>query len=298
MLELGEDYLRAGLFDRAEALFQRTAGSARSYPDRGIPVDPHFSAGERLAPGDRHSDRLERIGGEPKRGKLAHFCCELAEEADARSEYAEARTWLLDALARDPRLHPCQSAVRAVGDAGGGLSDGHRSVSRRSNGRIGLFSGSDRAARSMFGALGRLDEWVCYLREVQSGIAAAGSRMLWRNGCCDKRVKMPRFISRTRVAGIPTLLGLRRLVESSWGEAKVRNTLICEPCIASARRCSTAPRATAATNCGFVVKSLHWCCPELPAVEHDQADARSGDENQRLRGSAVILSRHAELAFG
>ncbi|MDZ7622399.1 MAG: tetratricopeptide repeat protein [Candidatus Competibacteraceae bacterium] len=52
MLELGEDYLRAGLFDRAEALFQKLLDQPDHTDIGSVAADLHPSAGKRLAAGD------------------------------------------------------------------------------------------------------------------------------------------------------------------------------------------------------------------------------------------------------
>ncbi|MDV7395254.1 hypothetical protein RZS08_27955, partial [Arthrospira platensis SPKY1] len=110
-----------------------------------------------------YCDRLEHIGGESRRNQTAHFCCELAEEAIRQQQEPEARTWLNDALARDPN---CSRASLLLG----------RLAMRAGNHQAAIvaFQAVERQDRDYlpevigplgqcYVALGRLDEWVAYL---------------------------------------------------------------------------------------------------------------------------------------
>ena len=118
MLELGEDYLRAGLFDRAEELFQKLLDQ----PDHTALALSRliyiFQQEKDWRQAIAYSDRLERISGESKRRQTAHFCCELAEEANARHQADEARTWLLDALARHSHLRERVERLQSIRGVG------------------------------------------------------------------------------------------------------------------------------------------------------------------------------------
>ncbi len=96
VLELGEDYLRAGLFDRAESLFRELVQQ----------TDYTVVALERLvAIYEREKDwqqaivyceRLEHMTGRSLKEQIANYYCELAEVA--RNKRAEAQVFLAQAL--------------------------------------------------------------------------------------------------------------------------------------------------------------------------------------------------------
>jgi lipopolysaccharide biosynthesis regulator YciM len=262
VMELGEDYLRAGLFDRAEALFQELVDQPDHMEIAVSRLIYIFQQEKDWRQAIAHCDRLERIGGEPKRRETAHFCCELAEEADARQEYAEARTWLLGALARDP---DCTRASLLLGRLAMREEDyrtaieAFRAVERQDR---GYFPEVIAPLGQCFGALGRLDEWVCYLREVQERdrggrVTDALAEWLLKQEGEDAAL---RFLDR-ELRESPTLLGLRRLVgiKLGRGEGAEYADLRALHCI-STQMLNSAARYRCA-NCGFVVKSLHWCCP-------------------------------------
>jgi len=261
-LELGEDYLRAGLFDRAEALFQELVDQPDHMEIAVSRLIHIFQQEKDWRQAIDFCDRLERIGGESKRRETAHFCCELAEEANSRQDPAEARTWLLDALNRDSA---CARASLLLGRFALRAGD-HRTA-------IEAFQAVERQDRGYFpevisplgqcfSALGRIDEWLVYLRQVQERdhggrITDALAEWLLKQQGEEAALE---FLER-ELRDYPTLLGLRRLVEIKLGrgEGAEYADLRALHCI-STQMLNGAARYRCA-NCGFVVKSLHWCCP-------------------------------------
>jgi lipopolysaccharide assembly protein B len=93
LLELGEDYMRAGLLDRAETLFTDLVG-----------IDAHAPAALRhliaICQQERdwkraieHARRLEEMTGESQAELVSQFLCELAEHAAGRGDAAQARSY-------------------------------------------------------------------------------------------------------------------------------------------------------------------------------------------------------------
>jgi lipopolysaccharide biosynthesis regulator YciM len=113
-----------------------------------------------------------------------------------------------------------------------------------------------------YGAVGRLDEWGAYLWEVQQ--RDHGGRLT--DALADWLMRQEgeeaalRFLER-ELREHPTLLGLRRLVEIKLerGEGAEYADLRALHCV-STQMLNGAARYRC-VNCGFVVKSLHWCCP-------------------------------------
>lgn len=259
LLELGEDYLRAGLFDRAEELFRELLEQP-DYTEVALSRLIHIFQQEKdWRQAIAYCDRLERIGGQSKRRETAHFCCELAEEA---SQDNDARTWLLDALARDPgcaraNLLLGRLAMRA-GDYRAAIA-AFQAVERQDR---GYFPEVIAHLGQCYGAVGRLDEWGAYLWEVQQRdhggrITDALADWLMRQ---EGEEAALRFLER-ELREHPTLLGLRRLVEIKLerGEGAEYADLRALHCV-STQMLNGAARYRC-VNCGFVVKSLHWCCP-------------------------------------
>ncbi len=262
MLELGEDYLRAGLFDRAEALLRELVDQPAHTEIALSRLIYIFQQEKDWRQAIAYCDRLERISGESQRRQTAHFCCELAEEAIRQQQETEAKTWLQDALARDPK---CTRASLLLGRLAMRVGNhqaaivAFQAVERQDRGYLSEAIGP---LGQCYGMLGRLDEWIVCLREIQERdhggrITDALAEWLLRQEGEDAALQ---FLER-ELRNYPTLLGLRRLVELKLerGEGAKHADLQTLHCI-STQMLNSAARYRC-DSCGFVAKSLHWCCP-------------------------------------
>ena len=259
LLELGEDYLRAGLFDRAEELFRELLKQPGHKEIALARLAQIFQQEKDWRQAMDACDRLEDISGVSKRQETAHFCCELAE---ASPDSAEARSWLRQALERDPQ---CARANLLLGRLALRMGDYPNAIA--------AFQAVERQDRDYlpeilaplsqcYEALGRPQEWGAYLREIQqrdhSGRVseALASWLLQHQGAATAL----RFLEE-ELRDYPTLLGLRRLVEIKLEHHKGNEytDLRALHCI-STQLLNSAARYRC-TNCGFVVKALHWSCP-------------------------------------
>jgi lipopolysaccharide biosynthesis regulator YciM len=98
LLELGEDYMRAGLLDRAETLFADLVAMNAHAPSalrHLIGICQHERDWhEAIA----YARRLEEMTGESQAQQIAHFCCELAERSHAHGARDEAQRYLEQAF--------------------------------------------------------------------------------------------------------------------------------------------------------------------------------------------------------
>jgi len=99
LLELGEDYMRAGLLDRAETLFSDLVAMdalAPSALQHLIGIYQHERDWHKAI---EHARRLEQAAGEPQATTIAQFHCELAEQARGQGDREGARAHVADAFA-------------------------------------------------------------------------------------------------------------------------------------------------------------------------------------------------------
>lgn len=112
LFALGEDYLRAGLMDRAESLFRQVAEQSED-PEpalgRLVGILENLGEWEQAITVRRE---LEMVSGERQDVPVAHYCCELAERALANGEARAARGWLKKAQ-RARRALPRGAIIRA-----------------------------------------------------------------------------------------------------------------------------------------------------------------------------------------
>jgi lipopolysaccharide assembly protein B len=99
--ELAEDYFKAGLFDRAEQVYAQVARGVaqREQGLRGLVRIFELQRDWEKAIGAM--DQLVSISRDASGTVVAHYCCELAQEALARGDLKTARHWLKRAQGAD-----------------------------------------------------------------------------------------------------------------------------------------------------------------------------------------------------
>ena len=262
LLELGQDYLSAGLLDRAEDVFRSLA----EHEVHGVQaLRQLIDIYEQEQDWDQAIATAQRLQ-EVTQGKLgaviAHYCCEKAERLDAEGRPDEA----LEALGRALELH--RGSVRAR------LLEGNMRRARREHQlAIDAYLGVEKqdpnylpevlpSLRECFEALGRRDELGEYLRHLihaYGSIAATltlaelirekeglDSALEFVTGQLERRVSIRglhyllELELRKQGAHAPGHLGLQKALTAALLEDR------------SLYQCG---------HCGFRAKSLHWRCP-------------------------------------
>lgn len=102
LLELGEDYMRAGLLDRAETLFSDLVAMDAHAPSALRHLIAIYQHERDWHKAIEHARRLEAMIGEDESGMIAQFYCELAEQSRQHGARQEAREYLHQAFASQP----------------------------------------------------------------------------------------------------------------------------------------------------------------------------------------------------
>ncbi len=98
LLELGEDYMRAGLLDRAEALFSDLVAMDAHAPSALRHLIAIYQHERDWYKAIEHARRLEVMTGEDEAPMIAQFYCELADRSRQHGALAEAREYLQQAF--------------------------------------------------------------------------------------------------------------------------------------------------------------------------------------------------------
>jgi lipopolysaccharide biosynthesis regulator YciM len=105
LLELGEDYMRAGLFDRAESLFSELTERESHAPSALKHLLDIYQQEKDWEKALQQAQRLENVSDEKMGLAMSHFCCEMAEadlEADkpaaARKHLRQARRYFPECI--------------------------------------------------------------------------------------------------------------------------------------------------------------------------------------------------------
>ena len=99
---LAQDYMKAGLFDRAEAAYRALDGTAFAGEARLALLSLYERSRDWLQ-ASAVARQLEQAGAGSFAARIAHYACELAEEADERGQPDEAEAALQRALEAAPQ---------------------------------------------------------------------------------------------------------------------------------------------------------------------------------------------------
>ncbi len=98
LLELGEDFMRSGLFDRAERLFSELSERETHAPSALRNLLDIYQQEKEWGKALLQAKKLEQVSDQKMGLVMAHFCCEMAEvdlaagkPADARKQLRQAR---------------------------------------------------------------------------------------------------------------------------------------------------------------------------------------------------------------
>jgi len=259
--ELGMDYLKAGLLDRAEETFNGLVEGSYSVGARKALLEIYQREKEWSRAIDAASG-LQSSGAGARQKEIAQFYCELAQDALVRSDLPDALSLL------DKALHADRNSVRATmllgdallaqGDVEGALTVWKR-VEQQSVPHVALVAG-----RLMDGyrRVGRPQEGVNLLR---SYLAEASSidliEVVFKAVIELDGVEAAKQLVVDELRRNPTLLGLDKLLEARlmdapahiWEELSMVKNLIHGYTTKLARyQCS---------HCGFKARQYYWQCP-------------------------------------
>jgi len=262
ILALGEDYMRAGLFDRAETLFTDLVKLDAAAPQALRHLMSIYQAERDWQQAIDHARRYEQATQEPMGRLIAQFECELAEHARLKVEPVLARQHIERAGAAD------SNSVRAA------LLEG----------RLELSEGNDAAAIRAFERAARRD--IEFLPEVLAPLMGAYDRV---GDPARARSFLVEMVE--RYPGVSPALALSRRIEAEEGApaaiAFLREHLRQRPSIRgeaalielALRSVEDDPRALLVTlqqineqlivrspgyrcqSCGFGARAHHWHCP-------------------------------------
>ncbi len=262
LLELGEDYMRAGLLDRAEAL----------YTDL-LAIDQHASTALRhlisiyQQERDWHraiemAQRLQATSGDATAPLMAQFYCELADQARSRDDLAEARRLATEATVVDSRcvrahillgrlarsLGTREAAIRHFEKA---AEIDHEFLSEILAELLETYESIDKPDRA--------EAFLDLMMQRDRGVAAllARSAMIERQ---QGRSDAVGFLA-DRLHQRPSVRGVLKVVDLSFpsesGERAEAVGLIRE----LLHRLLERKPGYRCSRCGFSPRALHWQCP-------------------------------------
>jgi lipopolysaccharide assembly protein B len=262
LLELGQDYLKAGLLDRAENLFIELS-EIRAYAEPALRQLRYIYQQEKdWEKAIEATRKLVRVSGRKMDDVIAQYFCEMAEQEHSRRNYAGVREFLRAAFASDAH---CVRASLLLGDIE--AAEGrHREAIRawqeieRQEAQF-LGEAAERIARG-YREIGDAEGLYHYFHDAlerHGGTALAltfSDVMRHREGADAAEKFVVDWLRRN-----PNVHGLHQLIEINLEEAKggaKEDLRLLRGIIENLREQHLGYECT---QCGFRGKTLHWLCP-------------------------------------
>lgn len=261
LLELGEDYMRAGLLDRAERLFTELIESDAHTPAALRSLLDIYQQEKDWVKALEQAQRLEKVSGEYMGPVMAQFCCELAEEAIAAGDRERARKHLRQARRHDPQSIRARFSLASLASADGDDSSAmeiYEEIAGLDMDYIPdllepYLQAASRASLEQH-ARQQLDNWVTDYKGISLVLKLTECLATEQGGEAAGK-----FLVETLTAK-PSLRGLDRLVEfkaDGYLDAESSDDILK---VVAARLMARQP-AYRCTHCGFSGQTHHWQCP-------------------------------------
>ncbi|MFM9113344.1 MAG: lipopolysaccharide assembly protein LapB [Polynucleobacter victoriensis] len=264
--ELGRDFLRAGLLDRAETSLNRVSTDSKY----GIPAKESllemYQVEKDWAKAIISSNELEVLQGKSRQKEIAHFNCELAEEALRRKDIATAERHIDLAMQSVPS-HPRATILR--GDCFVAQNQLEKAIATWSliaqNHPAYLALVADRWI-DVHKALSKADEGLQVL--VDALKTQAGGELLditFKHVMALRGVPQAEALMNEVMRHTPSLSAMALRVQARLTLAEVaQNDKAAQEFKASygllKQRTNTLARYTCG-NCGFRARRFYWQCP-------------------------------------
>ena len=261
--ELAQDYLKAGLMDRAEQMFQELAAQGLFVSASLEQLVTVYEQGRDWKQALDAARQLEAAKGESKRSVIAQYYCEMADEARRAKNSGEALKLARKALDTDKDSVRASLLLGALQEAEGDFESAAKSYRR-------AFDQDARYLPEVLGPLqrcsektGQVEEFVTFLADAKqvsgSTLPLVAEAKLMRQEGLDSMQHLAASLEArpTRAVLVEFLDVLERRPEViaaglNKPAASVRQALL--------KLTDTSPRYQC-SNCGFNPRQLFWQCP-------------------------------------
>jgi lipopolysaccharide biosynthesis regulator YciM len=261
LLELGEDYMRAGLLDRAERLFSELIESDAHTPSALRSLLEIYQQEKDWEKALEQAQRLEQVKGEHMGDVMAQFCCEMAENAVAEDDLENARRHLRQARRLDPdciRARFITARLAAREDEYVTALDAFEDIAELDSSYIPVLLEPYLEAAAMAGqsqrCRGKLEDWAARYQGISLILKLTEFVAEEQGGDQAGKYLVEALASKPSVRGLDRLIELKAAghldAESSDDILKA----------VTARLMSRQPGFRCG-HCGFSGQTHHWLCP-------------------------------------
>jgi lipopolysaccharide biosynthesis regulator YciM len=261
LFELAQDYLKAGLLDRAEELFAKLMGSLHEEAALKYLLEIYEQEKDWQKAVDT-AQKLEGVTGQSHQKEIANFFCEMASREIMDSRPEAARPFLERALSHH-RL--CARANVLLGDLELALNrfeaaiDAWKRIETQNPDYLAL------VAERLIGAYKQLDkpnEGLNLLRGLLGKYPSLDVLNVVFSCILDQQGAEPAYqLVRDEMRRSPTLLGLDKLLEAQLLDAPVQRRQDLELVKNLVHQHTRTLSMYKCDNCGFRARQYYWHCP-------------------------------------
>ncbi|MCS3902292.1 lipopolysaccharide biosynthesis regulator YciM [Methylohalomonas lacus] len=262
LLELGMDYMRSGLLDRAESLFEELVETGSYSVQAFRELLDIYQQEKEWDKCITTARRLETTSGERLDPVVAQYYCEKAEELRDQGQHRPARDNIRRALAIDPNCARASFLEAELAQLSGKLRHALRAYKRIEKQDPEYMPEVIPLLLDCYRQLDKLDECTAYLRDVLDRDGGITTMLTLTDLIAQREGEeaAAEFIT-SELRKRPSVRGLERLIAYALeqAEGRTRESLITIREL-TAKLLENRP-VYKCYHCGFVGKSLHWQCP-------------------------------------
>ena len=261
LLELGEDYMRAGLLDRAERLFAELIETGAHTPSALRSLLDIYQQEKDWDKALEQAQRLEQVSGEHMGDIMAQFCCEMAAEALAQNDGEKARRLLRQARRHDPRCIRARIILAEVAAGDDDLNtalDLYEEIAELDSDYIpeilDAYLETADAAAMMPRARDKIDQWAEHYRGISLVLKRTDFLASEQGVDAAANYLVDTLTTKPSVRGLDRIIALKSadLLDAGSGEDILKAV--------TTRLLATQPEYRC-HHCGFSGHTHHWHCP-------------------------------------
>lgn len=262
LLELGHDYMKAGLLDRAESLFLQVveAGAGREAALNQLLVI--YQQEREWQKAVAVALKLEAVGNRAIRVTLAQLLCEQAEGARSAREVAEARALLKKALAHDPGCVRASLLQGELEREQGNWRAALKAYLRVKQQDPDYLPEAVGPMQQCYEAMGDPGGWVKTLRETVEERPTTGLVLVLADHIGRAQgVGAARDFLLEHLKKVPSISGLSKLLALNYEQSSGEQRRDLECLVQLSEELLEDQPIYECRQCGFNARSLYWQCP-------------------------------------
>ncbi|MBI4693711.1 MAG: lipopolysaccharide assembly protein LapB [Gammaproteobacteria bacterium] len=262
LLELGLDYMRSGLFDRAESLFAELLDIGMYEQQALRHLVDIYQQEQDWDKAIEFSRRLEAATGENLNSVRAHFLCEKAQAELDHNPRADVQELLDQALSTDRKCVRASLMVADLSFAKGEYERTIQALKKVEHQDLDFLPEVVPRLIKAYRAVERIDDLCDYLASLaalRAGISPVLALAELTAERVGEEVAKRYIINELKIR--PTIRGIDRLIDyaltNAGGESREDLLLLKE----TALRLIAGKASYKCGNCGFAGRAMHWQCP-------------------------------------